>query len=514
MYTLWYFAMNFLLSVIVARQLTQQEYGVFSILSTILTTLLLVFAFGLEDVATIFIPRALSAGGEGAAGSLTRRLMLGRALTLVMVVAALALLLPWGIRLLAVQGFSVDKSFLSSPYGSYARMALIAAFLIGSGVVTLENALFASMLRSRTTFIVGGLSQALNAALAALILGLGGGVDGLFLTLACVAWLTALAYLIPLRRLLMARGRVPSGHQPAMRGLMVTAWLANVTNGALGKQSDILLMGVFAVGYAAIGYYNLAYQLANILGVLLIAGLGGVGPAAMSAALGAGGRKRLAEVWRATMMLQIVLTIPVLAFGAAQADNIVSTLYGGRYAGAVPLLQIFLVTTLVGRLIGGGVQQSALYVLGRQRLVLFNRWLGLVINIGLDIILIPLYGPFGAAMATSAAQLLVGGVEHLLVRGNLPVRYPLALAGRVVGASALAAACLLWWPPRDILGLAASLGIFLLVLVAGLLVLGQRDGADARRVLELYPGVQARWDRLWNRTLGHDAGPAHDGSGA
>jgi O-antigen/teichoic acid export membrane protein len=176
----------------------------------------------------------------------------------------------------------------------------------------------------------------------------------------------------------------------------------------------------------------------------------------MSAALSVGGRYRLAGVWRETMMLQIVLTVPLLAFGAVQADAIVSTLYGERYAGAVPLLQVFLVVTLVGRLIGGGVQQSALYVLGRQRLVLVSRWLGLVINIGLDIVLIPMYGAYGALAATSGTLLLIGAAEHLLVRGNLPVRYPLAFAGRVVGASTLAAVCVLWWQPRDVLGLAAS----------------------------------------------------------
>src|SRR5581483_7851718 len=97
---------------------------------------------------------------------------------------------------------------------------------------------FASILRARVILVIGGISQGLEVALAALILELGGGVDGLFLVLDLVTGLTAIAYLIPLLRLLFVRfeGTLRYGRQ--MRSLMVTAWLTNITNGALGKQSD------------------------------------------------------------------------------------------------------------------------------------------------------------------------------------------------------------------------------------------------------------------------------------
>jgi O-antigen/teichoic acid export membrane protein/O-antigen ligase len=501
-YTLWYFAMNFLLSVIIARQLSQVEYGVYSILSTIITTLLFLFAFGFEDVAAVFVPRLLGRGGEGAAGGLARRLLLGRMLALVAVTGILVLFIPIQAPLLARYGISLDLSMLSGPNGLALRMTLIAVYLTGTGVAALETALLASVLRSRATLLIGGLSQSLTVAAAALILRLDGGVDGLFGVLATVAWITALAYLVPLRRLLLARSRRYQRPGREIRGLMVTVWLTNITNGALGKQSDILLMGAFAVGYAAIGYYNLAYQLANILGVLLISGLGGVGAAAMSASLGAGGEARLARVWRAVVMLQLFLTVPVLCFSILRADTIITVLYGARYAEAVPLLHLFLVATIVGRLIGGGVHQSALYVIGRQRLVLLNRWAGLVVNITLDLVLIPQFGPYGALAATSLTQVVVGGVEHLLVRRFLPVHYPLAFAGRVLGASALATVCLLWWSPQNLIGLAASFILFVLALAIGLLALGLADTADMQRILELRPGLQARWNRARDRLLG------------
>jgi O-antigen/teichoic acid export membrane protein len=249
-------------------------------------------------------------------------------------------------------------------------------------------------------------------------------------------------------------------------------------------------------------YYNLAYQLANILGVLLISGLGNVGPAAMSAAFGAGGRERLAAVWRAVVMLQLFLTVPLLIFGIVRADTIIAVLYSNRYAGAVPLLQLFLVATLLGRLVGGGVHQSALYVVGRQRLVLINRWVGLVVNIGLDLALIPFFGPYGALVATGTTQVMVGLVEQLLVRRYLPIHYPMAFAGRVLGAAVLAAVAFVSWSPQNLVGLAASCAGFAGVLVIGLLALGLGDSADFQRILELRPQLRARLRLKRGRALG------------
>jgi O-antigen/teichoic acid export membrane protein/O-antigen ligase len=504
-YTLWFFAMNFLLSVVIARQLTQQEYGIYSILLTVITTVLFVFALGMEDVATVFVPRLLGLGGERMAGTLARRLLLSRITVLFGVAVALALFVSLAPVLVGF-GIPLDTSLLEGPYGPVVRGVLMAAYLMGTGVVALENALFASVLRSRVVLLVGGCSQGLIVALAAGVLALGGGVDGLFAVLAAATWLTALAYLIPLRRLLLSRSQRRLGQGREMRSLMVTAWLTNVTNGALGKQSDILLMGAFAVSFAAIGYYNLAYQLANILGVLLISGLGGVGPAAMSAAFSAGGRERLAGVWRSVVMLQLALTLPILVFGIVRADAIVSVLYSNRYAGAVPLLQLFLLATLIGRLVGGGVHQSALYVVGRQRLVLINRWVGLVVNIGLDLALIPRYGPYGALAATGTTQVLVGALEQLLVRRYLPVHYPTGFAGRVLGAGALASVSLVWWSPQNLIGLASSFAAFVAVLVLALFALGLGDSVDVQRIFELRPGLRARLRLGQGHTLGPQGG--------
>ena len=501
-YFLWYLAMNFVLSVVIARHLSQRDYGIYTVLLTILTTLLFVFALGLEDVATVFLPRMLSRGGTGLAGALVRRLLLGRLQVLLVVGTLFVLLVPTGLALLTRVGVPIDLAVLNGPFGIRIRTILMAAYLVGNGLVSLESALFASVLRSRVTLIVGGCAQTFNVVLAVVVLALGGGIDGLLAVLAVVAWVTALAYLIPLSGLLLARRHHTMTEGRDITKLMISAWLTNVTNGALGKQSDILLMGAFAVSYVAIGNYNLAYQLANILGVLLISGLGGVGQATMSAALNAGGRERLASVWRTIMMLQVFLTVPILAIAIFRADTIITTLYGTRYSGAIVLLQVFLGATIIGRLVGGGVHQNALYVLGRQRLVLLICWLGLVVNITLDILLIPRFGPYGALAATSVTQIMVGGAQHVLVRRFLPVHYPLAFAIRMLGASVLATVCLVWWSPHTLVGLAVSSVGFIVILLIALFALGTSETPDIQSILELRPDVHARLTRLRDRLLG------------
>ncbi|HKS69225.1 MAG TPA: polysaccharide biosynthesis C-terminal domain-containing protein, partial [Ktedonobacterales bacterium] len=304
-------------------------------------------------------------------------------------------------------------------------------------------------------------------------------------------------YFFALWPVLRLRSMAREVELPRMRGFQTTAWLTNVTNSFLGKQLDIALMAVFAVSFAAIGYYNLAYTLANIIGVLLIAGLGGVGPAAMSAALAAGGRERLAGVWRSVVMLQVILTIPALAWALVSADKIALVLYGQQYAGAVPLLQLYLAFTVVARLVGGGVHQSALYVIGRQRAVLVNRWIGLIANTVLDVLLIPRFGPMGALMGTGMTQLLVGSVEHLLVRRYISVRYPAGFALRVLICSAVGAGLAALIHAPGTLGLGLSIACFVLGFVPVLLLLLARDPGDVQSVLDASPRLRQLAERIW-----------------
>ncbi len=489
-YSLWFFAINFLLSIVITRGLSRDGYGAYAILSTIVSTLLFVFAFGLEDAATVFLPRVLSLHGQGEAGRLVRRFTVQRIVVMGVVGFLLAVGLPVVVPALERVGF-LPAHFDQSVNGYLGlRPWFMGAALAGSSLVALQAAFFVAVMKSRTTLIVGGISQLMSVTFMILLLKLGFGVDSIFAVQAVVTWLTAIVYFFQLAPFLRARARTVVADAREMRKLMFTAWLTNVTNGALGKQMDIMLMSFFAVSFVAIGYYNLAYQLGSIVGVLLISGLGGVGMAAMSAALAAGGRDRLASMWSASLMLQIVLAVPLQIVCLVLADQVITVIFGAQYAGAAPLLRIYLVFSIIGRFIGGGSNQSALYVIGRQRSVLLARWGGLVINVLLDVVFIQVYGPAGALFGTGFSQLWVGIMEYLMLRAKVPVRYPSGFALRITFIAGLPAIVLLWWTPEGITGLVARCILFTLLALVGVLTFGLGDANDLTDMINANPKLR------------------------
>lgn len=489
-YSLLVFGLSFVLSVIIARGLSAADYGMYSILSSIVSVLLLLFAFGMEDAASVFVPRLLARNGQAGAATLIRRMLVVRVFIVLGIGALLALGLPL-VALPAQETGLAPVGFAQSVTG-YAglRSALLGVYLAGSAIVALQGAFFASVLKTRATLIIGGLSQALGVPLTLALLWMGYGVDGIFAAQVVVAWTAAVAFMVVLRPYLAGGGGRVGLEGRQVRSLMVSAWLTNVTNGALGKQMDIMLMSMFAVSYAAIGYYNLAYQIVSIVAVLLISGLGGVSVAAMSVTYAAYGPARLAAMWRAIVMLQLLLAVPLQIVAFVLADQLVETVYGPSYAGAAPLLRIFLLFSLAGRVLGGGANQSGLYVVGKQRLVLATRWGGFIINLLLDILLIQLAGPAGALIATGFSQLWVNAVEYLALRGHVPNRYPLALSLRVLTYSALAAIPVALLAPAGLIGLIVRGAMFVVVFLAAALLFRLGDPRDIVEIAALNPRIQ------------------------
>lgn len=491
MYAMWFFGTSFLLSIVITRGLTPVEYGVYATLTTIISTITFLSAVGLEDTATVFLPRILAKDGTAATGTLIRRLLLMRILIVGVIGLGVAVGLLVATPYLTHLGITPSLFDSSANKSAAFRAIVISLYLVGSSVSTLQSAFFSALLRSRAVLVIGGLSQAASVAGVFVMLRAGWGIDGIFAVQSAVTWLMVLAYLGPLRKLLFARGKIRSVRPGEMRKLMGSAWLTNITNGALGKQMDIMIMTAFAVSTAAIGYYNLSYQLTSIISVVLISGLGGVGLAAMSAALSAGGAERLSSMWRANVMLQVLLATPLQIICFVFADQIVAILYESRYIGAAPLLRVFLVFNILGRLTGGGASQSALYVIGRQRSVVAVRWSGLVINLILDITLIQVFGPLGAVVGTGFSQFWVGVMEYLLLRRHLGTKYPIAFALRV-GTVAISAALLFtWWPPTKLIYLAIEFILFGVFVAVGLWIMKSDESNDLTDMMLANPRLKS-----------------------
>lgn len=484
-FSLWMFLSLFLYQLVITRILPVQEKGVYELVLTPANFAVYLAALGLESAGSVYLPRALAEGGPGRAMAIAVRLVATR-LAAVLVVAAAVL---WGVPVLAsllhllpLPGMADLAATLSRPTLLSHREALVG-YVVCVGMSNLMAALLTALLRTRAVFIAGGLAQALTIGLAYfLVSSRNAGADGALAALAWPSALTALVYAIVLFRVLAAPP-VRLG-RPIFGGILqlgIAAWLADLANGSLIKLVAVTQLAAGVTRSQAtvqVAYFGIAFELGHAAAFLFVAGLGGVGLAAMSAAYAHKQQAHLATAWRTISKLQVLLAVPLVAFCVPHADAIMRVLYGQRYAAAGSLLALFLALNAVVRVAGGGAHDAALYVLGRQQWVVISRWGSLGLLALGDILLVPRFGAAGALLSVGIAQVAAEIFLLVLARLALARPYPVPFMLRVLAALAPALAVTVLWRPASFFTLVLAGAIYALIFLGCLRLVRPLDSED------------------------------------
>lgn len=458
-FSLWLFLSLFLYQIVITRLLPPAEKGVYELVLTPANFAVYLAALGLESAGSVYLPRVLAEGGPRQAMSITLRLV-GVRLAAVLAIAGTVI---WGLpalanllEVLALPGSASLAHTLSHPVLLGHRVAL-AGYVVGVGLANLAAALLTALLRTRVVFIVGGIAQALSIGLAYMLVGpLHRGADGALAAMALPAGLIAIAYTIALFRILKARpARLGQRMLGGMLQLGIAAWLADLANGSLIKLIAVAQLAL-VVSHAQIAFFGLAFEMGHAAAFLFVAGLGGVGLAAMAAAYAHHQRAHLATAWRTISKLQVVLAVPLVLFCVPHANAIMRVVYGDAYASAGSLLALFLTLNALVRVAGGGAHSAALYVLGQQNWVVVSQWGSLGVLAALDVLLIPHYGAAGALLAVGLAQLSAELFMLALARRALARSYPLPFMFRVLIALLPALIVTTLWRPASLAGLVIS----------------------------------------------------------
>src|SRR5712692_10618853 len=101
-YGLWVFISLFILTLIMTRKVSVNQYGVYAIAMTAFNTIAYIVAFGLEDATTTFVPRVLTEHGRAAAALLVRRLLALRLAILTISVVIILFAIPVLAAVIAV----------------------------------------------------------------------------------------------------------------------------------------------------------------------------------------------------------------------------------------------------------------------------------------------------------------------------------------------------------------------------------------------------------------------------
>jgi len=490
-YGLWIFISLFILTLIMTRKVSVDQYGVYAIAATAFNTIAYIVAFGLEDATTTFVPRVLSEHGLASAALLIRRLLALRIVTLLIGLCIMLFALPYVAGIFAaipLPTFGDIASSLRDP-GLLRHNTPIAFWVLGNGLASLFTAVYASVMRMRVVFIMGSLAQLLLLGLSFITLQMGWGIDSVLWLQAVCALLNAAAFAIWQAPLIFTRGGVfKQPLRPIVR-VGLSAWLTNLVSGALLKQVSIILLTYFLVSNAQIAFFTLSFQLAHAASLLLVSGFGGVGGSALAAAFVGMNYSRLARSWQTLIKIETLLAAPVLVFCLFNAPIIAVILYGNDYSAVGPLLVIFLFFNIITRILGTTIHQSTLYVLQKPRLVVLAQFAGLTSLILIGILLIPRWGPAGALVADGIAQILMGSLMLLFLWRDLPQKYPLGFTIRLLVAVTIAALPGIVWHPSGRVMLVVAGTAFLALAVGLLVVMKPLSAVDMEMIGEVRPGV-------------------------
>jgi O-antigen/teichoic acid export membrane protein len=452
--------MVFFFHVLAARRLGVERYGVLSFAFAFTGMLGVLTDLGLGTIATREIARDLGQARPKVNDALTIRLI--ASVIIVAFIAVLVNLLGYPaatIRVVYICSVCVLTnaivSFFCAVFQGFERMELLAlnraiqtavlvvgAFLLSCGAAVTERYAFLFVLAGVVSVILAGVS-------AAPLLG------RLDLSFAVGHWWSLL------------RASVPVGMATVFT--MFYYWIGTTL---LSKMA----------GDAAVGSYSAAFRIGNGLAFMGFAFSGAVYP--LFSRLFASSSERLIRVLELSVKYMVMLALPVAAFGALFGAPVMLLVYGREYSGAVPVLRLLVWWGAFASL--NSLLSYYLISAGRSGLVTAQTGVSLAANLCLNLLLIPVFGALGAALALAVSE-AVGSVYLVASHSRVPQHAHarsvfggvLRVMAALVAALPVAAGVARWnW----VAGLASGLLAYAVLLVATR-ALGSQDMRMLRPLL-------------------------------
>ena len=194
--------------------------------------------------------------------------------------------------------------------------------------------------------------------------------------------------------------------------------MATNTSMILDKRIDTLLVGFFLTP-VAVSYYAIAGQVVSFV-ITPLAALSFTISPTFGSEKAAGNVERISRIYEETLVNALLLYIPAGAGIILLADPLITLLFGSDYAGSVPVLQIlgvYVIVTTVQQ-----ISDNGLDYLGRARERAIARFITALLNVGLNIALIPTIGVVGAAIATVVTRSMYTAANLFIISQEFDLR--------------------------------------------------------------------------------------------
>jgi O-antigen/teichoic acid export membrane protein len=273
-----------------------------------------------------------------------------------------------------------------------------------SSLQSVPSAVLMGLQRWRTASVVGLTTGVVGTAATIGVLAAGTGIVGMFavevgISALNLAWTGLLA-----RHGLDEEAPTPGSCGDLLRMTMTYAAYTTATSVlalVVWRRSEFFFLERYSSD-AEIAMYSIAFSTVSALGQIPQAAALVFAPA-IATLLGAQEHDRISAAFGRGLRLLATVSLPVACGAIALGPAVLRLAYGDNYIGAGPVLRVLMAAYPAVPLLA--MAGALLHGLGVVRVVVATDLLAAIINIALDVALIPTLGATGAAMANGGAQL-------------------------------------------------------------------------------------------------------------
>ena len=383
----------FAISILLTRYLGKARLGDYATLLVIPIFIRLLNSFGLETIIYKYLPKLNVKDPSGAQGKYLFSRFLGlRFLTTFGFCILMYLFLPYYLDIINYQSL---MEF---------RWVLIFYFIVIT-VDSLLSTLFMTLLRFKTLAKIEISGAIMNLLLLILFIRLDHGIYGVLYAYIISMSATNIIYLFLARKQWLG----PTTKKPEINDIGQSAWVSygmGLMGFGLMTQSDVLLMNFFNVDRGDIGLYYLSTGFGGALAFLL-AGVAPMAFSLFSETYTKDGIKSLENLYCQIVGFASYLTIPINIFCVLNASHVINFIYGPAFIEGTDALGVYVTFAGIQTALGINFTISCLFVINKQNMALRSTVEGSILNIGLNLVMIPTFGMMGAITATGIVMIYV-----------------------------------------------------------------------------------------------------------
>jgi O-antigen/teichoic acid export membrane protein len=466
---------NFVIQVLIVRHLSKSDYGAFAYALSISVAFTTFIELGLDRSITRFLP-IYDERGEP-------RKVIGTILMQLATVLTLGLSLV--LVVVGLRGW-LSGRLIDNPEAT----TLVAILVVLAPIQALDNMcqnLFAVYARPSAIFIRRHvLNPALNLAVVILLVASGSGATFLATGYVLVGILGFVIYAVLAVQVLRESGLGPHlsprrADYPVREVLAFTLpLLASDLLFIVMNTSDAILLGRFD-GTEAVGAFRAIQPLAGA-NHLVFASFGILFTPLVARMWARRDDAGVAHIYWTTALWVTVLSFPIFVVTFALARPVTIALLESRYASSATYLAMVSFGFFIDSILG--FNGLTLKALGKVRaIVLLNTAAG-IINLALNLVLIPRYGPMGAAIGTSTTLVAHNVFKQVALARTTSIRLLEWRAAKVYLVVAVATAAV--WGFEVVVGPPLFVALVAAALASLVVLLVSRNSLEAA---EMFPEV-------------------------